>query len=128
MPPKRILVVDDEAPIVSLLQSTLSEAGFEVDGAQNAADALSLVKDNLYDVAIVDFVLPDMNGVMLHSKIRQMDQDLGQRTIFISGVAQTEGDLSYYTQTAGGFLQKPFDTNDVVACVRKLLEEEDQAP
>ena len=123
MPPKRILVVDDEAQIVSLLQTTLSEAGFDVDGALNAADALTLVKDNLYDVVIVDFSLPDMNGVMLHSRIRQLDQDLGDRTIFISGVVQSEDDLSYYAETAGGFLPKPFETNDLLECVRKLTQE-----
>ena len=118
---RRVLVVDDEISIIGLLRDGLTSAGFEVDAAESAREALDLVKENLYDVAIVDFALPDMNGVMLHHELRQMDPELAQRTLFISGRAQSEDDLSYFSSVASGFLSKPFAVEDVIRELQKLL-------
>jgi len=120
---KRILIVDDELSVVELLREGLSEAGFQVDGAYDAAEALDRVKDNLYDAAIVDFALPDMNGVMLHSKIRQLDSDLGDCTLFISGQAQTDESLIYYASEGTQFISKPFVLTDVIEAVRRVVHD-----
>ena len=117
---QRVLVVDDEAPVVELLREGLAPAGYEVEGAPSAAAALELIRDRLFDAAIIDFVLPDMNGLMLHSRIRQLDPELAQNTVFISGHAQTDDDLSYYA-AVGGFIEKPFELSDVVAAIRTLI-------
>ena len=90
MASKRILVVDDEEVIVDLLTEILTDQGYEVDSAFDAASALAKVRENIYDAAILDFNLPDMNGVMLHREIRQMDEELASNTLFASGVAQSE--------------------------------------
>jgi DNA-binding response OmpR family regulator len=119
---KRILVVDDEAQLLDLLREGLSAEGYAVDGAGNGAEALALVRQNLYDAAILDFVLPDMNGVMLHSRIRQLDTDLARNTMFVSGQPQRKDDLDYYRSAAGGFLSKPFDLREVVAAIREMTE------
>ena len=119
----RILIVDDEAPVVELLRDGLVAAGFHVDGAHDAAEALHKVKDNLYDAAILDFSLPDMDGVMLHSRIRQLDSDLGDCTLFISGQPQTDETMSYYASEGTEFISKPFQMNDVIAAVRRIIDE-----
>ncbi len=121
MSEKRILVVDDEAPIRELLEDALRTEGYVVDSAGDATRALSLVKEHLYDAAILDFALPDMNGVQLHRELRQMDDELAERTLFISGLAQTADDMNYYSSTAG-FLPKPFEVSDVLAEIRKICK------
>jgi DNA-binding response OmpR family regulator len=118
---QRILVVDDEPPITELLREGLEPEGYVVDVALNAAEALSLINDQLYDAAILDFALPDMNGVMLHRAIRQVDAELAQRTLFISGRTQSEDDMSYYAAEASGFLAKPFDIHHLLSVLSKLL-------
>ena len=118
---KRVLVVDDESSIVDLLREGLASAGFDVDAAENARGALDLVKENLYDLAILDFALPDMNGVMLHNEMRRMDAELAERTLFISGLAQSADDLDYFSSAASGFLAKPFAVADVIRELNKLL-------
>ena len=125
MPGERILIVDDEADIVDLLTDVLSGEGYTVDAAPDAAAALELIRANIYDVAILDFNLPDMDGVMLHRQIRQVDDELAQRTLFASGLVQSDGNLSYYASEGGGFLAKPFEVQQVVAAVRDILS---QAP
>jgi len=118
---KRILVVDDEASIRDLLRDVLEGAGFEVDTAPDAAAALAQVRDTIYEGAILDFNLPDMDGVMLHREIRQLDTDLAQRTLFISGLVQSDDNLGYYAASAGGFLSKPFDIQEILFSVRRLV-------
>jgi DNA-binding response OmpR family regulator len=118
---KRILVVDDEQPIRELLQDAIAEAGWEVDTAADSAQALALVKANLFDAVVLDFVLPDMNGIQLHSEIRRLDAELARRTLFISGVNQPDERLRYY-DGAGGFMPKPFDVAHLVAELERMLE------
>ncbi len=121
---ERVLVVDDEAEIVELLRDVLLAEGYVVDAAADAAAALQLIRENIYDIALLDFNLPDMNGVMLHHQIRQMDAELASRTIFMSGLLQSDGNLGYYMSQSGGFLAKPFDIRDVLRQVRTVLGDE----
>ncbi len=121
MASERILIVDDEAEIVDLLRDVLTEEGYVVDAAATAAGALALIRENIYDVALLDFNLPDMDGVMLHRQIRQMDEELANRTIFMSGLVQSDSNLGYYASEGGGFIAKPFDIRDVLDYVRRTL-------
>jgi DNA-binding response OmpR family regulator len=123
MASRRILIVDDEQVIVDLLSEILSDQGFEVDFALDAAGALERVRENIYDAAILDFNLPDMNGVMLHREIRQMDEELAGNTLFTSGLEQSEKNLDYYTAYGKGFISKPFEVREVLSAVNSLLED-----
>ncbi len=122
MSDKRILVVDDEQPVRELLQEALTRKGWNVDTAADGAEALQLVNDNLYDAAVLDFVLPDTDGLTLHSKIRRIDEELAARTLFISGEEQAETSLEYFGSDGAGFLAKPFNVSEVVNRLRKLLD------
>jgi len=121
---ERILVVDDEAEIVELLRDVLVADGYVVDAAPDAGAALRLIRENIYDLALIDFNLPDMDGVMLHHQIRQMDVELAASTIFMSGLLQSDENLGYYMSHSGGFLAKPFDIADVLRRVVATLGEE----
>ncbi len=121
MEAKRILIVDDEAPIVDLLRDVLTSHGYTVDAASSAAAAMELIRANIYDVALLDFNLPDVDGVMLHRQIRQVDEELAGRSIFMSGLVQSDGNLDYYAARSGGFIAKPFDIRDVLAAIRNVV-------
>ena len=118
----RILVVDDETHIVDLLREVLVDQGYDVDAAADAQGALALIREHIYDAAFVDFQLPDMDGVMLHHEIRQIDPELAGRTIFMSGLVQSESNLGYYSAHGSGFLPKPFQVRDVLAAVRRVFD------
>jgi len=119
---RRILVVDDEAPIIDVLREVLVGQGYEVDAAADAAGALALIREHIYDAAFLDFNLPDMDGVMLHHEIRQIDPELGARTVFMSGLVQSDDNLGYYAAYGSGFLPKPFEVKDVLGAVRRVLD------
>jgi len=116
--------VDDETQIVELLRDVLSAEGYSVDAASDAAGALQLIRESIYDAALLDFNLPDMDGVMLHRQIRQMDAELASRAIFMSGLLQSDANLGYYMSQSGGFLAKPFDIRDVLSQIRTVLGDE----
>lgn len=118
---ERILVVDDESAIVDLLQEVLTDAGYVVDAAGDAGSALELIRSNIYDAALLDFNLPDMDGVMLHRQIRQMDAELAGKTLFMSGLLQSDSNLGYYVSNSSGFLSKPFDIQEVLRALRNTL-------
>jgi CheY-like chemotaxis protein len=117
---KRILVVDDEPEIVQLLVTGLEKVGYKVDGAADGKAALQAVHDHIYDAAILDFSLPDMNGLMVHREIRQMDEELANNTLFCSGHAQSDQDLGYYSTYGVGFLSKPFNIQEIIDSLESL--------
>ena len=117
----RILVVDDQKDILEMLADVLSVRGFEVDVAASAAEALERIKETIYDAAILDFNLPDMDGVMLHRQIRQMDKELAERTLFMSGMVQSDRNLGYYAAQSAGFLSKPFAVEQVLDALAAVL-------
>jgi two-component system NtrC family sensor kinase len=123
MAAKRILIVDDEQQIVDLLTEILGDQGYEVDFALDAAAALDRVRESIFDAAILDFNLPDMNGVMLHREIRQMDEELADKTLFTSGLEQSRNNLDYYTAYGKGFISKPFEVREVLRAINSLLED-----
>jgi DNA-binding response OmpR family regulator len=121
MSPLRILLVDDEKDIVEMLADLLSTRGFEVDSAHSAEEALDRIRETIYDAAILDFNLPDMDGVMLHRQIRQMDTELAGKTLFMSGMVQSDQNLGYYAAQSAGFLSKPFQVDQVLEALAGVL-------
>ena len=86
--------------------------------------SLQLIRENIYELALLDFNLPDMNGVMLHHQIRQMDAELASRTIFHVGPAPVRREPRVLHVAERGFIAKPFDIRDVLRQVRSVLEDE----
>jgi CheY-like chemotaxis protein len=120
MPGKRILVVDDDEGILNVVREAFTTVGYQVHIAYSAASAIELIQDDIYDAALVDFDLPDMNGVMLHRRIREMDPELAQRTIFMSGLVEAQSYGSYDDSECAGFLPKPFDVWALVGTISAL--------
>ena len=67
---KKILVVDDEKLIVQGLRFSLQQDGYETDCAYDGEEALNMVKENDYDIILLDLMLPKMNGLEVCQQIR----------------------------------------------------------
>jgi CheY-like chemotaxis protein len=96
---KRILVIDDELDILLVLQLVLEQAGFKVSSFDNALTALSNFEIGLYDLAILDVKMPQMNGFQLYEKIIEVDRSV--KVCFITAAAIEE---AYYYD--GQFTEK----------------------
>jgi len=113
-----VLVVDDEEPVRALLSLYLGKEGFDVVGAENGVDALSLLRRGGIDLALVDVMLPDMDGFAL---VRQIRQESTIPIIFIT--ARFEEPFRIAGLEAGGddYVVKPFSAPEVVARARAQL-------
>ena len=125
---RKILVVDDEPVLRSLLEDNLTNEGFLVETADCARAALDQIKNNSYHLVILDLALPDMNGILLCQKIQQNHPELRRKIIFITGIGLDDS-TSYHLQSlAGAYLAKPFELNTLNELVRRLLGSQEPVP
>jgi two-component system KDP operon response regulator KdpE len=97
--PGRILVVDDEPDLVTILTKYFSEAGYAVDAAAHGGDALIAVSHYRPDVVVLDVMMEGLNGVQVLERIRALDPAI--RVIMISG--STDASLKPRAMAMGAF-------------------------
>ncbi len=115
-----ILVADDEVQICELLRELLIEEGAEVRLANNGSDALAIMKDDAIDAAIVDVLMPGMDGLTLLQHVRQIGND----TPIIIVTAQNSSSTTIEAMQHGAYdyLSKPFDLNEVLQVLERAVE------
>jgi len=119
---KRVLVVDDDAAIVEMLQDILTRDGrFEVKSAATGFDAGVMTKEFRPDILLLDFMLPDINGNVVCQRIRN-DPDLEHtKIIIVSGAVSPAEVEGLKAAGADDFIQKPFDIDKLVNRMVELL-------
>ncbi|KAA1259273.1 Transcriptional activator protein CzcR [Rubripirellula obstinata] len=113
----RILVVDDDDDIVVNLQDILIDLGYCADIASNGADALTLVDAHLYDVALVDFQMPGMDGALLCQKIRARSETTV--TFMITAEAKSDGIKRAMEAGTVEVLRKPVDMKRLLPLIQQ---------
>ena len=108
----RVLVVDDSRSLAGLLQNTLTEYGYHVDIALNISQAREMIKDRSYEIAILDYNLPDGNGDCLLECFR--DSNLGTACIMMTANSSPGLAVTWIRAGAAAYLQKPFDLEYLV--------------
>lgn len=117
----RILVVEDEESILTLIEYTLEHAGFTVETAQSAEEAKTAIYERLPDVLLLDWMLPGQSGVQLIRQLRQEERTADLPIILLTARG-TEGDKEQgLNQGADDYLVKPFSPRELVARINALL-------
>jgi DNA-binding response OmpR family regulator len=118
----RILVVDDEEDARTFLAKALAEiGGFSVEVAVTAKEALQHIESTLFDLVLVDFQLPDMDGLQLITEIVKAKPKI--LTVLLTGHGSIDTAVEAMKRGASDFLTKPVDLGELVACLREVLEE-----
>jgi two-component system, OmpR family, alkaline phosphatase synthesis response regulator PhoP len=116
-----ILVVDDEPDIIELVKFNLEREGYHVYPCLNGSDALSVLHDEVVDLAILDVMLPGMNGFDICRKMRD-DRRLKNIPVLFMTARTGEADvLDGFASGGDDYLTKPFSTKILLARVRALL-------
>lgn len=121
---KRVLVVDDEENILDLLSEVLQDEGYQVDGATDGLDALEKVRNNTFDVMLVDLKLPEMDGMELLRIVRMAEPQLP--VIVMSGNGNLQSVIQSIRQGAYDYISKPFNLEEAVAAVKRGWEKKRQ--
>ncbi|WP_283678080.1 response regulator transcription factor [Lentilactobacillus sp. Marseille-Q4993] len=116
---KKVLVVDDEPSIVTLLEYNLKKASFEVDKATDGATALKKIQENKYDIVLLDLMLPEMSG---EDVLKQVRMDKNETPVIVLTAKDTEFDKVFGLEMgADDYIAKPFSPREVLARINAVL-------
>lgn len=116
---KRILVVDDEIAILTLLEYNITQAGYTVDTADNGETAYSMIKENNYDFIILDVMLPGMDGMDVCRRIRQ--DDINTPVLMLTAKADEYDKVIGLELGADDYMTKPFSPREVLARIKAIM-------
>jgi DNA-binding response OmpR family regulator len=119
---RRILVVDDEREVISLIEKYLLREGYAVRTAVNAEKALQLMRQEKYDLIILDVILPGANGLDI---CRQLRRDSMVPILLISAKADDADKVLGLGLGADDYITKPFSLNELVARVKAHIRRYD---
>jgi DNA-binding response OmpR family regulator len=124
---KRILVVDDDENILTLERTILEQKGFLVTTAAGGEEALRLLKQQGFDLVLLDVMMPDKDGFEV---CRQIKQDARTKTvpvIFLTAKGGGEALAEGFESGAVMYINKPFTANKLLTIVNTMLEQAEPA-
>ena len=120
----RILVVDDEKGVRNVLATVLEKEGYVVDTAQNGKEAIKKSNATLYDLALIDIRLPDMEGTELLSAMKETTPKMVK--IIVTGYPSLENAIEATNKGADAYILKPFKMESVVHTIKEHLRKQQE--
>jgi DNA-binding response OmpR family regulator len=121
----RILVIDDDATVRRSLELALKNNGYDVNVAENGKEAIKKSKTKLYNLALVDLRLPDMDGIELLTSMREAAPKMVK--IIITGYPSQENAIEAVNRGADGYLVKPYTMEELLLKIKEQLQKQREA-
>ncbi len=121
--PKRILVVDDDENILSLERTILEQKGFAVTTAGGGEEALRLLKQQSFDLVLLDVMMPDKDGFEVCRQIKQDARTRSLPVIFLTAKGGGDALAEGFEAGAVMYINKPFTANKLLTIVKTMLEQ-----
>lgn len=121
-----ILVVDDEQIVLSLVEDTLTDEGYQITTTPSARKAIELAQANHFDFVLTDIRMPEMNGIEMVKEIHKHNASIG--VIFMTGYANLDTAKQAIKEGAYDYIMKPFEINEIrQAVARAVLQKQETA-
>jgi DNA-binding NtrC family response regulator/signal transduction histidine kinase len=117
----QILIIDDEPRMCESLHTLLSGQGYNVFTAGTGEDAEAILSNNKFDIALVDWVMPDTDGIHLMDFINQKTPDT--EVIIITGYASLDSAIDALKRGAYDYVRKPFEFEELLATIKNALNQ-----
>lgn len=114
-----ILIVDDDRDIAINMADILSDIGFRTDVAHDGASAIRLVRDSQYDVALLDFKMPGMDGAALYEEMKRLQPNLVG--IMVTAYAGSDGIERARSAGTWQVLRKPVDFDKLLRFIDEAV-------
>ncbi|WP_415238097.1 response regulator [Seleniivibrio woodruffii] len=118
---EKILIVDDDDELRSNIDEILVTAGFQTRQASGASEAMKMIQADCPDLIIVDYMMPEINGMELISSVKKSHPSV--KIIMITAFAAIESAVEAMKKGADDYISKPFKKDALILSVRKNLEE-----
>src|SRR6187401_2316107 len=115
-----ILVVDDEDIMREILETLLTREGYEVRLSASGAEGLELARSVPFDAAIVDIMMPGLDGIATLDELKRIDDDLA--VVILTAYASVESAISAMKSGAFDYVTKPFKNEEVLVVIRNAME------
>ncbi len=115
-----ILVIDDEEIMREILETLLTREGYEVRLAASGAEGLDMARALAIDAAIVDIMMPGIDGITTLDELKRIDDDLA--VVMLTAYASIESAIASMKSGAFDYITKPFKNDEVLAVVRNAME------
>lgn len=119
----RVLIAEDEVSIAKALKIILEKEKYTVDIVHDGQEAFEYITGAIYDVLVLDIMMPRMDGITLLRKIRKLG--IATPTLFLTAKAEVEDRVTGLDAGADDYLPKPFATSEFLARVRALTRRSD---
>ena len=119
--PKRILLVEDEAPIREMLEFVLGQSGFETIQAEDVQVALDMITEPYPDLILMDWMLPGGSGVQLAKKLKQQEFTRDIPIIMLTARGEEEDKIRGLDSGADDYITKPFSPKELVARIKAVM-------
>ena len=123
-PMPHILAVDDEANILRIAQVILQRGGFRVSTARDGVDALEKINAERPDLILMDVMMPRMDGFATLERLKADPLTAAIPVVMITAQAKDADHFAAEERGAAGYLNKPFNPNDLVETVKRVLNGE----
>ena len=117
----RVLIVDDEEPVSNLIVSLFSKYGHSCETAKDGIEALEKIKKNAYDSAVIDVVMPLMDGITLTKELLKLHPKFP--VMIMTGHADEHSTASAIVAGAREFIKKPFSIDEFVLRFNKMMHD-----
>ncbi len=117
----RILVVDDEDTLRTVLSQELKGEGYEVDTAADGQIAIDTLKNKQFELILLDIKMPNVNGFEVLKYIKQNHPKL--KVIMLTGFADLKNAIESKKLGAEDFVSKPYDLVDLITTIERVLSE-----
>lgn len=127
----KVLIVEDELDIGRLLQMQVQNMGYEVEHVSSGEEALALLNKKIYDLIILDWMLPGLSGVEIAQLVRKLDSMKDIAILMLTAKADPENIVEGLDAGADDYITKPFSTDILKARMASLLRRvarRDKAP
>jgi two-component system NtrC family response regulator len=118
----RILIVDDDESIRTVLLTILADKGYSTDTARTGREAIKKTNTKLYNLALIDIRLPDMEGTQLLTQMKSRTPRM--RKVIMTGYPSLNNAVDALNMGADAYVMKPFDMEKVLATIKDQFEKQ----
>lgn len=120
----KILLADDEKELARAVGTILKYSNYEVNIVNNGKEAVDMVKENMYDLIILDVMMPVMDGIQALKEMRK--NNIKTPIMLLTAKAQIDDKVEGLDSGANDYLTKPFDKKELLARIRALTREQEE--
>ena len=118
----RILIIDDEENILTVLRKALQREGYKTDIVMDARKGLSILSNSEYDLVLCDIEMPKMNGIEFYREIEERLPGMADRILFMTGEILSPSIQEFLQERHVSIIAKPFDLPTLYQGVHDVLE------